>query len=70
MSKVCDNGEKVINLEQVIQQLLKLSIMTRTITINKPSQKMIQVFDSLREKKHQQIEMLLKKKECIFTIKV
>lgn len=44
--------------------------MTWIITINKPSQRMIQVFDSLREKKHQQIEMLLKKNECIFTIKV
>lgn len=44
--------------------------MTRTITINKPSQKMIQVFDSLREKKRQQIEKMSKKKESVFTIKV
>lgn len=44
--------------------------MTRTITINKPSQKMIQVFDSLREKKRQQIEKMTKKKESVFTIKV
>lgn len=44
--------------------------MTRTITINKPSQKMIQVFDSLREKKLKQTEKLIKKKECVFTIKV
>ena len=44
--------------------------MTRTITINKPSQRMIQVFDSLREKKSQQIEKLTKKKECVFTVKV
>lgn len=44
--------------------------MTRTITINKPSPRMIQVFNSLREKKRQQIEMLTKKKECVFTVKV
>ncbi len=44
--------------------------MTRTITINKPSQRMIQVFDSLREKKRQQVEKLMKKKECVFTVKV
>lgn len=44
--------------------------MTRTITINNPSQRMIQVFDSLREKKRQQTEKLLKKNECVFTIKV
>lgn len=44
--------------------------MTRTITINKPSQRMIQVFDSLREKKSQQVEKLLTKKECVFTVKV
>lgn len=44
--------------------------MTRTIVIDKPSQRMIQVFDSLREKKRQQTEMLTKKKECVFTVKV
>lgn len=44
--------------------------MTRTITIEKPSERMIQVFDSLREKKQQQIERLTGKKECVFTIKV
>lgn len=44
--------------------------MTRTIVIKEPSQRMIQVFDSLRDKKHQQIEMLTKKKECVFTVKV
>lgn len=44
--------------------------MTRTITIKNPSQGMIQVFDSLREKKCQQVEKLKMKKECVFTIKV
>ncbi len=44
--------------------------MTRTITIKNPSQRMIQVFDSLREKKCQQVEKLTKKAECVFTIKV
>ncbi len=44
--------------------------MTRIITIKKPSQRMIQVFDSLREKKRQQIDRLTKKKECVFTVKV
>ena len=44
--------------------------MTRTITINNPSQNMIQVFDSLREKKYQQIDMLMEKKECVFTVQV
>ncbi len=31
---------------------------------------MIQVFDSLREKKLQQIKRLTQKKECVFTVKV
>ena len=31
---------------------------------------MIQVFDSLREKKLQQVEKLKKKKDCVFTVKV
>lgn len=44
--------------------------MTRTITINKPSQRMIQVFDSLRDRKRQQVEKLMNKKECVFTVKV
>lgn len=44
--------------------------MTRTVTIKQPSQRMIQVFDSLREKKLQQIERLTQKKECVFTVKV
>ena len=44
--------------------------MTRTINIKKPSQRMIQVFDSLREKKCQQVEKLTKKKESVFTVKV
>ena len=43
--------------------------MTRTITIKNPSQKMIQVFDSLRDKKSQQIEKLIKK-DCVVTVKV
>lgn len=44
--------------------------MTRNITIKKPSQRMIQVFDALREKKQQQIKKLTEKKECTFTIVV
>ncbi len=44
--------------------------MTRNITIKNPSQKMIQVFDSLREKKQQQMKKLAKKKQCTFTIVV
>jgi hypothetical protein len=44
--------------------------MTQNITINQPSRRMIQVFDSLREKKYQQIDKLTNKKECVFTIKV
>ncbi len=44
--------------------------MTRTINIKKPSPKMIQVFDSLRDKKQQQIAKLANTKECVFTIKV
>ncbi len=44
--------------------------MTRTINIKKPSRRMIQVFDSLREKKLQQIEKLKKKKESVFTVNV
>lgn len=42
--------------------------MTRNITIKNPSQKMIQVFDALREKKKQQQKMLAEKKQCTFTI--
>lgn len=45
-------------------------IMTRNITIENPSQKMIQVFDALREKKQQQIKKLSEKKQCTFTIVV
>lgn len=44
--------------------------MTRTITIKQPSKRMIQVFDSLREKKQQQIDKLTTKEECVFTVKV
>ena len=43
--------------------------MTRNITIKNPSQKMIQVFDALREKK-QQVKKLTEKKQCTFTIVV
>lgn len=48
----------------------KRTTMTRTITIKHPSARMIQVFDSLQEKKRRQIEKLSQKKECVFTIKV
>jgi len=44
--------------------------MTRTIKIKKPSPEMIQVFDSLRDKKRQQIDKLTNKKECVFTVKI
>lgn len=44
--------------------------MNRSITVKKPSQRLIQVFDSLRDKKLQQIELLKNKKECVFTLKV
>lgn len=44
--------------------------MTRNITIQNPSPKMIQVFDALREKKQQQIKNLSEKKECTFTVNV
>lgn len=44
--------------------------MTRTTDIKKPSQRMIQVFDSLRDKKKQQVEKLLKMDKCLFTVKV
>ncbi len=44
--------------------------MTRNITIKNPSQKMIQVFDALREKKQQQIKKLSEKKQGTFTIVV
>ena len=49
---------------------MTLTHMTRTITIKNPSAKMIQVFDSMREKKHQQIEKLKQKKDCVFSLKV
>ena len=42
--------------------------MTRNITIKNPSQKMIQVFDALREKKQQQIKKLSENKQCTFTV--
>ena len=42
--------------------------MTRNITIKNPSQKMIQVFDALREKKQQQIKKLTEKQQGTFTI--
>lgn len=44
--------------------------MTRNITIKNPSQRMIQVFDILRDKKQQQIKKLIEKKQCTFTIEV
>lgn len=44
--------------------------MTRNITIKNPSQKMIQVFDALREKKKRQVKKLTEKKQCTFTIVV
>ena len=64
--KIWFSWRKTLTLHKTI----KLTDMTRTITIKKPSQRMIQVFDSLREKKRQQIEKLMKKKECVFTVKV
>ncbi len=42
--------------------------MTRNITIKNPSQKMIQVFDELKERKQEQIKKLTEKKQCTFTI--
>ena len=51
-------------------QTIKHTNMTRNITIKNPSQKMIQVFDALREKKQQQIKKLTEKNECTFTIVV
>ncbi len=44
--------------------------MTRNITIKNPFQRMIQVFDILRDKKQQQIKKLTEKKQCTFTIEV
>ncbi len=44
--------------------------MTRTISIKKPSPRMIQVFDSLKEKKQKQIEKLKSQDVCVFTVKV
>ena len=44
--------------------------MTRNIIVKNPSQKMIQVFEALREKKQQQVKKLADKKECTFTILV
>ncbi len=38
--------------------------MTRNITIKNPSQKMIQVFDNLKERKQKQIKKLIEKKQC------
>ncbi len=44
--------------------------MTRDIVIKNPSQRMIQVFDALRDRKQQQIKKLSEKERCMFTIKV
>lgn len=42
--------------------------MTRNITIKNPSPKMIQVFETMREKKRQQIKKLKETDECTFTV--
>ena len=44
--------------------------MTRNIVIKNPSQKMIQVFDAMREKKQQQLKMLAEKEHATVTIVV
>lgn len=44
--------------------------MTRNITINNPSEKMIQVFNSLRDKKQRQMKKLAELKQSTFTIHV
>lgn len=44
--------------------------MTQNITIKNPSQKMLQVFEAMREKKQQQIKKLTEKKQGTFTIHV
>lgn len=44
--------------------------MTRNITIKNPSEKMIQVFNALREKKQQQLKKLSAKTQCTFTVTV
>lgn len=44
--------------------------MTRDITIKNPSQRIIHVFDGLKEKKQQQLKKLAEQKECTFTINV
>ena len=41
--------------------------MTRDITIKNPSQKAIQIFEALKEKKQQQIKKLSAKKQCTLT---
>ncbi len=44
--------------------------MTRNIVIKNPSPKMIQVFDTLKERKQQQLKKLADKKQAMFTIVV
>lgn len=44
--------------------------MTRNIVIANPSAKMIQVFDTLKEKQQQQIKKLINKKQATFSITV
>ncbi len=44
--------------------------MTRDITIKDPSKAVIRIFDSLKEKKEQQIKRLSQKPQCTFTITV
>lgn len=44
--------------------------MTRNIIIKNPSPKMVQVFESLREKKQHQIKKLTEKSQCTFSVVV
>lgn len=44
--------------------------MTKSIIIKEPTSKIIKVFDSLKEKKQQQIKKLAEKKQCTFTVTV
>ncbi len=44
--------------------------MTRTTTIKNPSKEVIKIFDTLRDRKQQQIQKLSEKSQCTFTINV
>lgn len=44
--------------------------MTKNVTYEQPSQKMIQMFEQLREKKQQQIKKLTEKEKCTFSINI